>query len=147
MKLSLRKALPSDIEYLVELRTLTMGEYIIQLGGSISRAAALRNLDFEFDHAKIIQVDNEDAGFHRVIFNQEKNEIYLDLIQVHPKFQGKGIASQLIQRLIDEAEEKQCGLTLSAFKINPAQNLYKRMGFVQVGETDDEYLFEYRSAS
>ncbi|USD67602.1 GNAT family N-acetyltransferase [Vibrio sp. SCSIO 43136] len=142
--LELRKATENDLDFLVELRDITMRGYLEQIGGNTDRESYIKNIMWEFEQSKIIVIDGENAGFWRVVFEQDKNRYYLDLVQVHPKFSGQGIASSLIKELIQTAKDENVGLGLSAWKINPAQELYKRLGFVCVGEDGDEWLFEYQ---
>ncbi|GAL32133.1 histone acetyltransferase HPA2 and related acetyltransferases [Vibrio maritimus] len=149
MKLNLRKAQLSDLDYLVELRDITMRDYLIEVGGNTTREAYERNIMWKFEEAaQIIQVDGEDAGFWRVVFEEDKNRYYLDLIQVHPKFKGKSVGGTLIRDLINQAHKEGKGLALSVWKINvAARRLYEKLGFEVYGEDGDEWLLEYKNAA
>ncbi|KMV29014.1 hypothetical protein AB733_20370 [Photobacterium swingsii] len=148
MKLALRKAQSSDLDYLVELRDATMRDYLLEIGGNVTREAYERNIMWKFEEAaQIIQVDGQDAGFWRVVFEEDKNRFYLDLVQVHPDFNGRGIGKTLIHNLIDQAQSEGKGLALSVWKINvAARRLYEKLGFVIYGEDGNEWLLEYKYA-
>nr|WP_295929123.1 GNAT family N-acetyltransferase [uncultured Dyadobacter sp.] len=65
-------------------------------------------------------------------------EFYLDCINVHPGYQGRGIGSQLIAAMCTQAEmlgHKRVGLIVDM--VNPAaRRLYDRLGFEVAGEKD-----------
>ncbi len=83
------------------------------------------------ENKKIIVKKNskELAGF--ILYSKRKNTIYIELIAVSEKYQGKGIASELINEI------EVIGLSLSCEYIevatqsinNPAVNLYKKNNF------------------
>lgn len=66
----------------------------------------------------------------------ENGELYIDSLGVSPKFQGKGIGSNLLKFLINEyvhKHQKTLGLLVDVDN-NGASRLYNRYGFVKVGE-------------
>ncbi|WP_165312966.1 GNAT family N-acetyltransferase [Vibrio ziniensis] len=143
MEYSLRKAVESDVEFLVELRETTMGKYLREVGMPTGREAYLERVYYAFDQAEIIVINNSSAGLFKAQFNQDINEWYLVQVQLHPDFQNKGIANRLISQLMSKAKTTGSTVGLSVVKTNPAQRLYERLGFVRVGETDFEYLMQY----
>ena len=68
-----------------------------------------------------------------------------DRIQILPQFQGKGIASRLIDQLVSTAHESSIDVVLSVLKVNPARSLYERLGFIVVSE--DAYSYEMQNKS
>ncbi|MEZ8724352.1 GNAT family N-acetyltransferase [Vibrio cyclitrophicus] len=146
MKVTLRKAQSCDVDYLVHLRDVTMHDYLIEVGGDVSREAYERNIMWKYEEAaQIIQVDGQDAGFWRVVFEEDKDRYYLDLIQVHPDFHGIGVGGTLIRNLIEQAQPEGKDVALSVWKINlAAQRLYEKLGFVVYGEDGDEWLLKYQ---
>lgn len=59
-------------------------------------------------------------------------------IAVRPEHRDRGLGCALMQRLISHAQEEALnGLSLSVERENAAMRLYARLGFVQVGGTDD----------
>lgn len=63
------------------------------------------------------------------------DEGHITNIAVHPEFRGTGVGSALLEALIEICKlEAACGVTLEVRKSNiPAQNLYKKYGFVEEG--------------
>ena len=59
-------------------------------------------------------------------------------IAVRPQHRGRGVGSALMHRLISDAHEQALnGLSLSVERENAALRLYARLGFVEVGGSDD----------
>ena len=67
--------------------------------------------------------------------------ISLDYLYLLSPFQGQGIGSAIVRRLIAEAYSADVPLTLDVLRSNPdALRLYERLGLKVVGE-NDERLF------
>ncbi|PQE32432.1 acetyltransferase protein [Rutstroemia sp. NJR-2017a WRK4] len=56
-----------------------------------------------------------------------KNYLRLDYLAVHPKNQGKGIATALVRSGVQEAEKLDLDIFVTAFRV--AVGVYKRLGF------------------
>jgi GNAT superfamily N-acetyltransferase len=91
----------------------------------------------------VIQVDGKDAGMY-VYDADEDGEVLLKRIEVLPEYQGQGIGSYIIKRLIGRAKKEGRDLRLHVFKINPARQLYSRLGFEVVHETETHYVMRVR---
>ena len=61
-----------------------------------------------------------------------------------PEFQGQGIGSQLLKEVIDKAKAMNIPAHLGVLKENRAANLYRRLGFIQTGETETHFLMEFK---
>ncbi len=147
MEYSLRKAVDSDIDFLLNLRHITMGKYLKACGMPTTKEAYLNRIDYEFEQAKIIEVEGASMGLFKAKFNERSKQWYLVQIQIHPDYQNQKIASSLISGLIDKANASGSTVGLSVLKTNPAQHLYSRLGFVNVGENEFEYLMQYNSTN
>ena len=82
----------------------------------------------------IITLDGADVGW--IQQRQERNAIFLGSIYILPAMQRKGIGTQVIRGLLDQAEKKALAMTLAVMKVNPAFNLYERLGFRTTHEDD-----------
>ncbi len=89
------------------------------------------------EEAQVIFADDAKAGWLQV----HEDEVHIDLGQIYvkPELQGQGIATSLIQKLIEQAEANDKALTLSVMKNNPAKALYERLGFQVVA--GDRYKY------
>ncbi len=125
---------------------------------------ALYEMYIDFDPAKRAQgippisgerikewLDNITQGVNLVALNDsgivghailmpDKDEVYELAIFVHQDYQGRRIGTELIKSLLAHAKQK--GITyiwLTVERWNePAQNLYRRVGFESIGSMDFE---------
>ena len=144
MKIELRPATPADSDFLVELRAQTMGPHIAAMGLPTSKEDYLERVNYRFDCAQIIMVDNHPAGLFKTCFLADKNQWFLVQVQVHPDFQNRKIGYTLVSQLLEQATQDHADVYLTVFKSNPAQRLYRRLGFEQVGETEHEFEMLWR---
>jgi ribosomal protein S18 acetylase RimI-like enzyme len=74
---------------------------------------------------------------------QERTLLIVD-IALLPAWRGRGIGTALIEALFAEARQVGKEVSISVEKYNPAQRLYRRLGFREYAE-DDVYWFMYWS--
>ena len=91
---------------------------------------------------QVIEADGERAGILRV----ERSPDFIDLKQVFilAPFQRRGIGAKIILGLIEEARTKGLPIKLRVLTINPARELYERLGFSVGRSTAEHHYMEYR---
>jgi ribosomal protein S18 acetylase RimI-like enzyme len=139
VRIGLRPGTLEDREYLWWLHRETMRDYVDKTWGW-DEAFQRGRFDDNFDPLSllIIQRDSEPIGY--ISIRRPGDEIFLAAIEIAPAQQNQGIASQLINELLDEADRSRLPVKLSVLKINPARRLYERLGFQCTGETSTHYL-------
>ena len=142
MDVILRQATPDDVPFLLELREITMGEHLRNIGMPTSQEDYLRRIQYKYDCAEIITVNNQPIGLYKAEYQPNEALWYLIQIQITPQYQGQGIGYQLIHQLIQQAQKSNLRVGLSVIKTNPALRLYKRLGFAIVDEKQYEYELE-----
>ena len=139
MNIQLRDATKDDADFLYQLHRAAMQTYVVQTWGewdeSWQSMYFLKN--FDPNNCQIIIVDQQDVGMISVI--RREADIFVKQLAVLPDFQSKGIGTQLVLSLADEASRKNLPLTLQVLKVNPARELYERLGFSVTGETITHY--------
>ncbi len=65
MEYLLRQAVDLDIDFLLNLRDITMGKYLKDCGMHRTKDAYLSRILYEFEHAKIIEVAGSSAGLFK----------------------------------------------------------------------------------
>ena len=93
-----------------------------------------------FDCAKIISLAKKPVGFIKIA--RDGKAWKLIQIVLAPEVQKSGLGTRLINDLVDEAHINGASLCLSVLKCNPALAMYKRLGFVIVGE--EQYAYDMR---
>ena len=83
---------------------------------------------------RLFPKDDQGQGF----FNDETPELAVGL---RHEFRGRGIGTQLIERLVCEARRTGLpGISLSVSNGNPAARLYERLGYRHVSDDDEELM-------
>ena len=87
----------------------------------------------------VIEHDNRSIGF--VILMQQMGECHILNICIHPDYQHQGFGQQLLVYVLKAAKEKNAGIAyLEVRRSNQhAISLYKKMGFVEIGDRKDYY--------
>jgi len=73
----------------------------------------------------------------------ENDSLYLVQLFLEADSQGKGIGTQTLKRLMEEATTTNVPMTLGVVKTNPARRLYERLGFQITHEDDRKYYMKY----
>ena len=64
-----------------------------------------------------------------------QEDVFLRAIEIHPDYQGQGIGTAIIHKIMAEGVLKMKPVFLPVLKVNPAKRLYERLGFSVVNET------------
>jgi ribosomal protein S18 acetylase RimI-like enzyme len=141
MTITTRKATPEDRDFLWQLKVASLREYVEKIYGwdDAVQKKFFEN-SFHPEAIRIIQLEDQDVGM--VELRQRADDYFLARIEILPAFQRRGIGSTIIKRITAGVRPSGKPLRLQVFKINPAQSLYARLGFVITGETETHYHME-----
>ena len=78
--------------------------------------------------------DGTAAGRHLVA--RQSNDFHEIDLAVLPEYQGRGLGRFALQELQRRARTEGVGVTLSLAKANPAERLYRRLGFELMDEDE-----------
>lgn len=101
----------------------------------------LKDLLDEKNAFQIFAKDNN-GTFAGYIASAEKklkpNFLWIVELFIDPNYQGQGLGSSLLERTIQEAKKKNLNglVTQTEFENIPAQNLYKKAGFIEIDNPD-----------
>ena len=70
------------------------------------------------------------------------DELFLAQLFVDGPFQNRGIGTEVMNRLINEATVRNQSVALAVVKINPALRLYQRLGFRIMHEDERKYYMQ-----
>ncbi len=141
LRIRLRPGTPEDREYLWLLHRDTMRDYVDKTWGwDETWQRAKFDEDFDPLSFSIIQKDGDAVGYMAV--RRSRDEIFLAAIEIEPKQQNQGVATQLITELFEESDASRLPMTLRVLKVNPARRLYERLRFRCAGETSMHYLMK-----
>jgi len=93
---------------------------------------------FKGEECSIIMADSAAVGW--IQQRSEGEAVILGSIYVAPTMQRKGIGTRIIQTILDSAKRRHQVVTLAVMKINPAFDLYRRLGF-RITHEDEHKLY------
>jgi GNAT superfamily N-acetyltransferase len=97
-------------------------------------------------HFYIIEKENVVIGRLYIDFFFEKKGIRIIDITLLPNWRKKNIGSSILKEIIKKAAINNLNVTIHVESFNPAMDLYKRLGFTKISETNGVYhLMEWRS--
>ena len=145
MKIELRQATVTDAQLVYDITAAAMRGYVEQAFGpwieSFQREVIGNSFDPTTHH--VIVVDGDDAGI--IAAPRHESHIQLEKIYLLPRFQRKGIGSQLLRELQQSATVQDKPVRLRVLAVNKeARQLYERLGFVVTNETPERVFMEYR---
>jgi predicted acetyltransferase/GNAT superfamily N-acetyltransferase len=139
--IALRSARREDFAFCRRLKHETMRWIIEQLfGWDEKRQAENFASQWRAYETRIVTYAGGDVGWLQT--RPVEDAIFVASIYLDAPFHGRGIGTQVMQLVIDEARRDRKAVTLDVVKINPARRLYERLGFRTTGE--DEYKFYMR---
>jgi len=90
---------------------------------------------------EIILFRGEPCGYASV--EDRPTDVHLGELVLAPHYQGKRIGTSVLRALIEHARARRVPLHLGTHLLNRAANLYRRVGFRQIGTTETHLLFEW----
>ena len=135
----LRQAKQEDKKFLYELKKQALKDYVAKTWGWDEKwQEDYFTKNFNPKLLKIIMKAGKKIGSISII--DKPNHIFLSLIEILPEYQNQGIGSKLIKDLLARAEKLKKDVFLQVLKTNKkAQNLYHRLGFSIVEETNTHF--------
>lgn len=139
--LTFNKATPEDLNFLLELRKLSMTEHLLAAG---------LDYDDEQHKARILEYYNDtyllnlaDKAIGVVKLGQMADRWHIRQFQILPDYHGKGVGTKVLSLLQSKAQSVNMPITLNVLYQNPARRLYERMGFKVIGENGLEYQMRW----
>ena len=127
MQITLRKACPEDFDYCASLYFRGMDKIIRDLNLTMSAQVANFRQRWEVTQVRIVTLDGAAVGWLQTM--QADGALFLAQLFVDTAFQRRGIGSEVVGHLIQEATAADQPVTLGVVKTNPACRLYERLGF------------------
>jgi predicted acetyltransferase/GNAT superfamily N-acetyltransferase len=140
-QIALRSARREDFAFCRGVKLDTMRWIVDQLfGWDEAKQDERFASQWQPDETRIITYAGDDVGWLQA--KPDEDAVFLASIYLDKPFHGRGIGTQAMRIVIDEARRDGKAVTLGVVKINPARRLYEKLGFRTTGE--DEYKFYMR---
>ena len=147
-ELSFRKAHISDSEFVFTVKKAAFREYVEQVWGwDDNYQRELHNRRFAAQDVCIIQFRGTDVGF--LSTSSTPDTLKVNQLFILPEYQGKGIGSACMMRIVDDARLEGKSVALQVLKVNTRGiAFYQRLGFLIIGESSTHLqmkkLYEFR---
>lgn len=149
---ALRPERDDDIPFLRALYATTRDRELALLPWTAEQKAGFTDQQFgaqRFHYRKffpatafdLIERDGEPVG--RIYTDIRVSHIHLIDIALLPPMRGRGLGTALIAALQGFACERAMGVALFVEAYNPAQHLYRRLGFAEIGEPGVQIEMEW----
>lgn len=90
----------------------------------------------------ILEFQDEPIGRWYVFRSRE--DLRVVDVSLLPEWRGQGIATALFGQLLSEASKSNRTASIHVEKFNPAQKLYRRLGFAEAGESGPYWLMIWK---
>lgn len=137
-KIAFRSALENDYDFLYALHTATMKEYVNKMWGEDAFQEDIFRKNFDPAQIQIVTLVGSDIGM--ISLEENDKDIFLRVIEIQPSHQRQGFGTTIIQKIIDDAARQRKEVRLQVLKVNPAKQLYDRLGFAVIEETLTHYI-------
>ena len=133
-ELNIRKADATDSDFVFAVKKAAFREYVEQVEEwDDTHQRGLHNKRFDSQNFRIIQFQGNDIGFFSTSCTADSLKVYQFFI--HPEYQGRGIGSACMTRILADADVSGKTVNLQVLKINiRGIAFYQRLGFSIIGE-------------
>ena len=146
MELTKRAALDSDIDFARSVHHLAYRDVVTRQFGAWDEAMQDGFFEKGWGEApfQILMCDSTPCGYASVEENDE--HIFVRELVILPEFQGRGIGTQFLEQVFEDARVRQLPVQLQALHENYALNLYRRLGFQEYGKTSIHILMRWNGS-
>ena len=153
LSIALRPAQASDEGFLYEVYASTRVEELAPVPWTEDEKEAFLRQQFHAQHShyqqhypnaayEIILIENQPAG--RLYVDRSEAGMLIIDIALLPNQRRRGVGSQLLRELLEEAARDRKPVSLHVEHYNPAYHLYERLGFCKIGDAGVYDLLEWR---
>jgi ribosomal protein S18 acetylase RimI-like enzyme len=132
-----RPALPEDFDYCARLYFEGMERIIKELNLNMDAQVAGLRQSWDVTQVRIIRLDGTDIGWVQSF--EKDGALFLGQLFVETALRRRGIGTEVVKALIDEAARAGRVMTLGVVKTNPALRLYERLGFRATHEDERKF--------
>jgi GNAT superfamily N-acetyltransferase len=133
----LRPARPEDFDYCARLYFEGMESIIKELQLNMEAQVAGLRQRWDVTQVRIITLDGTDIGWLQSFIKDDA--LFLGQLFVDGPLRRRGIGTEIVKGLINEAASVRQALALGVVKTNPALRLYERLGFRTTHEDERKF--------
>ena len=123
-----RKAIPEDVDFLVELRIASMNKHLVAAGIVMTHNQHRLTINEFFNDSHLILNNKNPIGLLKIGVLPQR--LHIRQFQIMPQFHRMGIGSMILGVVKKKAVALNVAITLNVLLSNPAKKLYQRQGFM-----------------
>jgi len=142
-KVTKRMAIEADIEFARKTHHRAYHDVIVRQFGNFDEKMQddFFAKSWKPETHQILMSGGSEVGYCYIEYFPD--HIFAHELVLLPEFQGKGIGSKMLSKVIEEAKAKNIPIKLQVLKENQAQHLYRKLGFKDTGTTDTHIEMEF----
>ena len=141
MQVTLRPAQDSEMLFAFEIKRQALGPYVeAKWGWNEDDQLSLHQQKWSEKPWFIVQLANTKVG--TVSIQEHPDFIRFGEFYLLPEYQGKGLGSQILSCVLEDADRDCLPVKLEYLKWNPVGSLYRRHGFRIISESHIHYFAE-----
>lgn len=150
---SLRAETVQDVPFLEYLYATVRWPELVQTPWSDEEKVAFLRSQFSlqyqhytthYEGTEFDLVLRDGAPIGRIYLHRGPSEYRIVDISLLPEVRGAGVGTALLRAVLDEAAAAEVVVTIHVERFNPAQRLYERLGFREIGGSGPYRLMEWR---
>ncbi len=135
----------SDKAYFRELNEECYRDVVTRQLGSWDSGLQSLGFDAKWKEHRFSKIAFDDQIVGGVWVDELDDSRQLREIQIHPTYQRRGIGTKVVKYEIERSRKMGKTLRLKVLLESQAVNLYKRLGFVVIDDTEVQYIMEHRA--
>ena len=142
LDVNLRQATDADSEFAYQTKKAAFRTYVEAAGGwDETEQRQLHRRRFAEQEFQVVQVSGEDVGV--LVVARRLDCMKVNQLFILPDYQGRGIGEAVMKGVIADAKGHGLPIRLRVLDTNTrAAAFYRRLGFVETGETDTHITME-----
>lgn len=92
-------------------------------------------------------IERNGVPMGRIYIDRQVTTLLVVDVALLPEWRGKGVGTALMWAVMHEARDAGKSVTVSVEKYNPAQTLYRRLGFRETADEGMHWVMEWRDAA
>ena len=154
MFIGLRAITLTDEPFLFAVYANTRADELAQVDWSAEQKESFLRMQFEaqaryytgnYPGAEFQVILLKDKPIGRLYVHRAQSGIRIMDIAILPEYRGRGIGSQLLNEILEEAQLNNLPVSIHVERMNPAMHLYERLGFYIIEERGIYFLMEWKS--
>jgi GNAT superfamily N-acetyltransferase len=135
------KNTPADIDFSFETKRAAMGPHIMRKWAWDEEFQ--RNIHFRrYQEKPFFEITSAENRLGTVSFQVFPDHVQFGEFYLFPEFQGQGTGSRVLQHCLQLADSLSLPVRLEYLHWNPVGSLYRRSGFIEIGQSDIHCFME-----